>query len=325
MESPTAPPSVVGFLDLPIAAGENMDTRAQGINRVLWQILVLNMLVAAGKASWGLISGSTAMFADGIHSFTDGASNIVALIAMKAAGKPPDKEHPYGHHKYEAFASAVIGIMLCLAAWKVISGSMWALLAYAKSGIHPKVEVTFTSFAVMIITLGINIFVVWFEIRRGKSLGSDVLQADAKHTLSDIWVTLGVLVSLVLVKSGVPIADPIVGLFVAVAILWAALEVFKGVATTFSDEQRLDPDDVRKKVLAFEGVMGCHHVRSRGTGAIIHMDMSILVNPVITVEEGHLIARDLESWLCGQYDGLADVVIHVEPDNEDQRGRTALN
>ena len=299
-----------------------MEARTEGINKVLWQILALNVLVAVGKAAWGLLSGSTAMFADGIHSFTDGSGNIVALIAMKAASKPPDKDHPYGHHKYESFASAAIGIMLCLAAWKVVSGSAAALMAYAKSGIHPKVEVTATSFGVMLVTLGINIFVVWFETLRGKALGSDVLQSDAKHTLSDIWVTLGVLISLILVKLGVAIADPIVGLFVAVAILWAAFEVFKGVNTTFSDQERLDPYEVRDKVLGFQGVLGCHNIRSRGTGAIIHMDLSILVNPVITVEEGHAIARDLEIWLCGQYDGLVDVVIHVEPDDEDQRSRS---
>jgi divalent metal cation (Fe/Co/Zn/Cd) transporter len=77
-----------------------------------------------------------------------------------------------------------------------------------------------------------------------------------------------------------------------------------------------------KKVIAFDGVKGCHNIRSRGTGAIIHMDMSILVDPVISVEKGHAIARDLEVWLCRQYEGLADVVIHVEPDNEDQRSRS---
>ncbi len=301
-----------------------MEARTKGISKVLWQILFLNVLVAVAKVAWGIISGSTAMLADGIHSFTDGSGNIVALIAMKVASKPPDEDHPYGHHKYESFASAAIGIMLCLAAWKVVSGSISALMAFAKSGIHPKVEVSFTSFAVMIITLGINVFVVWFETRRGKELSSDVLQADAKHTLSDIWVTLGVLVSLVLVKFGVAIADPIIGLFVAFVILWAAIKVFKGVNTTFSDQQRLDPYEVRKKVITFDGVQGCHNIRSRGTGAIIHMDMSILVDPLITVEQGHAIARDLEAWLCGQFEGLVDVVIHVEPDDEDQRSRSTF-
>lgn len=301
-----------------------MEQRSRGISKVLWQILALNVLVALGKVAWGLVSGSTAMFADGIHSFTDGSGNIVALIAMKAASKPPDEDHPYGHHKYESFASAAIGIMLCLAAWKVVSGSISALVAFAKGGVHPKVEVTPTSFAVMVITLGINVFVVWFENRRGREFGSDVLQADAKHTLSDIWVTLGVLGSLVLVKFGVAIADPIVGLFVAVAIVWAAVQVFKGAHTTFSDQQRLDPNEVMKKVVAFSGVKGCHNIRSRGTGAIIHMDMSILVDPAITVEQGHAISRDLEIWLCGHYEGLADVVIHVEPDDEDQRSRSGF-
>ncbi len=299
-----------------------MEARARGISRVLWQILFLNLIVASAKAAWGIMSGSTAMLADGIHSFTDGSGNIVALIAMRAARKPPDEDHPYGHHKYESFASAAIGLLLCFAAWKVVSGSVTALIAFAKSGIHPRVEVTAISFAVMLITLGINIFVVWFETRRGRDLGSDVLQADAKHTLSDVWVTVGVLVSLVLVKSGVPIADPIVGLFVAFAIVWAAIEVFKGAHTTFSDQQRLEPHDVMKKVTAFEGVRGCHNIRSRGTGAIVHMDLSILVDPAITVEKGHAIARDLEAWLCGHYDGLADVVIHVEPDDEDQQSRS---
>lgn len=302
-----------------------MQARTEGISKVLWQVLALNVLVAIAKVAWGIISGSTAMFADGIHSFTDGSGNVVALIAMKVASKPPDEDHPYGHHKYESFASAAIGIMLCLAAWKVVSGSVSALMAFANSGTHPKVEVTATSFAVMIVTLGINVFVVWFETRRGKELSSDVLQADAKHTLSDIWVTLGVLVSLVLVKFGVAIADPIVGLFVAIAIVWAAIEVFKGAHTTFSDQQRLDPYEVMKTVIAFKGVKGCHNIRSRGTGAIIHMDMSILVDPVITVEAGHAIARDLEHWLCGQYEGLVDVVIHVEPDDEDQRSRSTLS
>ena len=149
-----------------------MQARAKDIGRVLWQILVLNVIVAAAKAAWGIISGSTAMLADGIHSFTDGSGNIVALIAMKAATKPPDEDHPYGHHKYESFASAAIGLMLCIAAFRVVSGSVSALTAFAKSGVHPRIEVTATSFAVMLVTLVINLFVVWFETRRGRELAA---------------------------------------------------------------------------------------------------------------------------------------------------------
>jgi cation diffusion facilitator family transporter len=301
------------------------EARTGGIKRVLWQILVLNVFVSAAKATWGLISGSTAMLADGIHSLTDASSNVVALVAMSAASKPMDEGHPYGHQKYESFASAIIGVLLVLAAWRVGSQSVGALLAYAKTGVLPEVEVTAMSFAVMLVTLAINIFVVWFESRRGKELDSDVLQSDAKHTLSDIWVTLGVIVSLVLVRAGVPIADPIVGLFVAVAIAFASIEVFKGVNTTFSDKARLNPYEVREKVMTFSGVQGAHNIRTRGTGAFVHMDMSILVDPAISVGKGHRIAQDLEQWLCSEYPGLKDVVVHVEPDVEEQRAKPFLS
>jgi cation diffusion facilitator family transporter len=301
-----------------------LDDRSRGIKRVLWQILALNVFVALAKGAWGIISGSTAMLADGIHSLTDGASNAIALVAMTAASKPLDESHPYGHHKYESFASAIIGVMLLLAAWKLASTAIGRLVVYAKSGALPAVEVTAVSFAVMLVTLAINVFVVWYELRRGRQLDSDVLQSDARHTLSDIWVTLGVILSLVLVRIGVPIADPIVGLFVAIAIVYAAFEVLKGVNVTFSDHARLDPRDVYRKVISFPGVRGCHNIRSRGTGSLVHMDMSILVDPAMTVEDAHRIAHDLEEWLCSQYEGLKDVVVHVEPDTEEQRSRPFL-
>ncbi len=304
---------------------QTAESRTRGIKRVLWQILFLNVVVSAAKAAWGLISGSTAMFADGIHSLTDASSNVVALVAMSAASKPIDESHPYGHQKYESFASAIIGVMLLLAAWRVGSESVNRLVAYAKDGTLPKVEVTAVSFAVMLVTLAINVFVVWYERRRGRELDSDVLQSDAKHTLSDIWVTLGVIVSLVLVRIGIPVADPIVGLFVAFAIAYAAVGVFRGVITIFSDEAMLDPHDVCEKATGFEGVRGCHNVRTRGTKAFIHMDMSILVDPSTSVEAGHDIAHDLEIWLCTQYDGLKDVVVHVEPDTEEQRAKPFLS
>jgi cation diffusion facilitator family transporter len=304
---------------------QTAESRTRGIKRVLWQILFLNIAVSAAKAAWGLVSGSTAMFADGIHSLTDASSNVVALVAMSAASKPIDESHPYGHQKYESFASAIIGVMLLLAAWRVGSESVSTLVAYAKNGTLPKVEVTGVSFAIMLITLAINVFVVWFESRRGNELDSDVLQSDAKHTLSDIWVTLGVILSLVLVRVGVPIADPVVGLFVAVAIAFAAIEVFKGVNTTFSDKARLDPYDVQQKVMTFDGVKGAHNIRTRGTGAFVHMDMSILVDPTVSVDEGHHIAHELELWLCSQYEGLKDVVIHVEPDTDEQRAKPFLS
>lgn len=299
--------------------------RSRGIKGVLWGILWLNMAVAAAKMAWGLVSGSAAMTADGVHSLTDGSGNVVALIAMRFAGQPLDEDHPYGHHKYESLASAAIGVMLVLAAWRVGSGAVDTLALYARTKALPPVEVSAVSFAVMLVTLAINVFVVWYERKRGTELGSDVLQTDAKHTLSDIWVTMGVLLSLILVKLGVVLADPIVSLFVAFVIAWAALGVLKGVLVTFTDAARVDPRQLCEEVLSFEGVRGCHNVRTRGTDGFIQADLSILVDPDLTVEAGHAIAHDLELWLCRAHAGLRDVVVHVEPDNEYQRSKPFLS
>lgn len=294
-----------------------MHERINNIRKVLLRILFLNLLVSALKCAWGLISGSNAMLADGIHSLTDGSSNIISLVAMRIASKPLDDNHPYGHHKYESFASAIIGVMLIFVAGKIAINSFISLIDFFRIGAIPQVQVTATSFAVMIITLCINIFVVNFERKKGRVLTSDVLISDAKHTLSDIWVTSGVIVALILVKLGFSIADSVVGIIVSLAIFYAAYEVFKNVNTTFSDEARLDPNDVISNVNSFEGVSNCHSVRTRGTGAYIYMDLSIHVDPNITIQQGHDIATKLEVWLLDHYDRLEDVVIHLEPDGDE--------
>jgi cation diffusion facilitator family transporter len=87
--------------------------RIRNIRRVLWVVLFLNLSVAFAKLAWGLISGSAAMQADGFHSLFDGTSNVVGLVGMGLAARPADRDHPYGHGKYETYASAIIGAMLC--------------------------------------------------------------------------------------------------------------------------------------------------------------------------------------------------------------------
>jgi len=291
--------------------------RTAGIARVLWRILCLNVVVAVAKMGWGIVSGSTAMLADGIHSLTDGAGNVVGLVGIHAAGKPVDEEHPYGHQKYESLASGIIGILLLLAAWRVASQSVTTLVGYVRDGSTPTVQVTPVSFAVMLVTLAVNIAVVAYESRAARRLARDILPSDAKHTLSDVWVTLGVIASLVLVQAGIPIADPIVGLVVAVAIAVAAAQVLYGVLLTFSDAARIAPEEITAVAHAYPGVLGSHSIRTRGTGAAIQMDLSIVVDPTITVEAGHAIATGLEERLRTEFPRVQDVLVHVEPD----RGR----
>lgn len=292
--------------------------RTARIRRVLWTVLALNVAVALAKLVWGLATGSAAMQADGFHSLFDGTSNIVGLVGMGFAGRPADRNHPYGHTKYETYASAVIGAMLLFAAYRIGSTAIDGLSAGGGD-----VEVNATSFVVMVVTLAVNLFITVWERREGRTHGSEILIADASHTASDALVSIGVIIGLGFVAYGYPLADPIVALLVAGAIIYTAWGVFKQAGSTLSDTARLDPQEVCAVATDVPGVLGCHHVRSRGLESEIYVDLHIQVDPSKSVAEGHAIAEQVERVVCGRFSGVADVIVHLEPLDEYQRAKTA--
>lgn len=299
--------------------------RVTSIKRVLWIILFLNLGVALAKFVWGVISKSAAMQADGIHSTFDGASNVVGLVGMGFAARPVDRDHPYGHSKYETYASAVIGAMLLLAAYRIGSAAIAGLTGNAAP---PQVD--WVSFVVMIGTLAVNLFITTWERRVGRQLGSSILVADASHTGSDVLVSLGVIVSLVLVKIGeqlhiraLQLADPIVALLVAGAIVYTAWGVFKQASATMSDSARIPAADIREVAMRIAGVRGCHGVRTRGSEAEVYADLHVQVDPSMTVAEGHEVAERVERELVAAFPQMADAIVHLEPYDEYQRAKTA--
>ena len=292
--------------------------RVRGVRTVLWAILGLNLAVAAAKYLYGAASGSIAMQADGFHSLFDGTSNVVGLIGLAVAIRPPDRDHPYGHAKYETYAAAAIGAMLLLAAWRVGAGA-WQRLA--DGGAAPRVDAG--SFAVMAGTLLVNIGVAAWERRRGRELRSELLIADASHTGSDILVSLGVIAGLVMVRLGWPLADPLLALLVAGAILWTAGQVLRQADLSLSDTARLPIPEVSAACLAVPGVLGCHSIRTRGTAADVLVDLHVQVNPAMSVAEGHRVAEEVERAVCARFAEVADVLAHLEPYDEYQAGKTA--
>ena len=292
--------------------------RIRSIKRVLWIILFLNLAVALAKIVWGTISKSSAMQADGFHSIFDGASNVVGLVGMALAGRPADDDHPYGHGKYETYASAIIGAMLLLAAYRIGSEAVVSLTGHAEP---PTVDAM--SFVVMLGTLAVNVFVTTWERRVGHKLGSSILVADASHTGSDVLVSLGVIVSLILVKLGFPIADPIVALLVSVAIVYTAWGVFKQASATLSDSARIPPAEVCAVAMRVPGVMGCHTIRTRGSEAEVYVDLHVQVDPESTVAAGHQVAENVEREVATSFGQVVDVIAHLEPFDDYQRAKTA--
>jgi cation diffusion facilitator family transporter len=284
------------------------NARYRSIRNVLWVVLFLNLAVAFAKLVYGLMSHSAAMEADGFHSMFDGASNIIGLVGMWFASRPADDEHPYGHAKFETFAAALIGVLLVFAGYTVGKGAIDSLFS---RGVPT--EVTTASFAIMLGTLAVNIFVTTWERRAGRRLGSEVLVADASHTLSDVAVSLGVIASLVIVKLGFEQADGIVALLVAVIIMRTAWGIMRGVLHTLGDAARLPADEVAAVARSVSGVADCHAVRTRGSEAQVYVDLHVQVAPGTTVEEGHRVAHRVEEALRLKYGQITDVVVHLEP------------
>lgn len=298
-----------------VMARTPVSTRMRSIKRVLWIVLALNLVVALTKFTYGVISQSTSMQADGIHSIFDSAGNVVGLIGIMLAARPADEGHPYGHAKFETYASLFIGLLLIAAAVEVGTSA----IAKLQSGIYTAV-ITPMSFIIMVGTLCVNLFCTTYERRHGKKLNSEILLADASHTLSDCSVSLGVIVGLVLVELGFPMADPIMALIVTVAILYTAWDVFHRAFATLSDRARIPEEDIHNCVCELDAVRGAHKIRTRGTEGEVYVDLHVVVNPQMTVLEAHSLSDTVENTLKERFPNVREVLVHIEPDD----GRRAL-
>jgi cation diffusion facilitator family transporter len=277
------------------------------IKKVLILVLVLNWLVSFAKIIYGFITDCASMSADGFHSLSDGASNIIGLVGIWAASQPVDKGHPYGHKKYETFSALGIAMFLVLVIAYILHNAFMRF-------IHPVMpEVNTASFVIMLVTLAINIFVMRYEVARSKDLKSDILYSDAMHTKSDILVSISVIATLVSISIGFPLLDTIVALAIAGLIGHAAFEIFKKSSDVLCDSAVLISDDIKKIVCGVNGVKECHMIRTRGREDDIHVDLHVVVNPNMHVGKAHEITENIEKEIKQNIQGVTDVVVHIEP------------
>jgi len=282
-------------------------TRAQAQTRVLVNVLALNVLVSGAKIAFGAWSGSVSILSDGFHSLTDSVSNVVGLVGVRAARHPADSSHPYGHRKFETLAAVAILVFLLLALVQIIEaaiGRIW----------DPQpIIVNAMSFVVMVGTLIINIFVVRYESRAATALQSEVLLADAHHTRSDVFTSLAVIAALVGVWFGWTVLDPIVALAVAGFIGKAVYEIARQASDVLADRAVLDPADVRDVVASVPEVIGCHHIRTRGSADHAFLDLHVWFRPDMRLDQAHALSHEVKDRLLTTFPSLQDVVIHIEP------------
>jgi cation diffusion facilitator family transporter len=281
--------------------------RYRDVNRVLVSVLVLNLTIAAAKIVYGALSGAVSILSDGFHSLTDSASNIIGLVGVRAARQPADRLHPYGHRKFETLASGAIFVFLLLVLVEVAQTALGRLRAETAP------TITRQAFVLMIGTLVTNLLVVWYESRAARRLHSELLLADSKHTRSDVYTSVAVIVALVGVRLGWPFLDPVAGLVVAGFIGHAGFSIARATSEILTDHVVMNEDDLRAVVLGVPEVEGCHEIRTRGSSDHVFLDLHVWFRPDMRLDEAHRLSHVVKDRLMAQFPALADVIIHIEP------------
>lgn len=286
-----------------------MSDRAVAVRRVLTGLLVANLAVVAAKAIVGLAAGSLAVLGDALHSSVDALNNVLGIVVVGVASKEPDEEHPYGHSKFETLGALTIVGLMSITCFELARDAVGRLAAA-----RPAPLVTNLQLTLLLGTLVINVLVAWYENRRGRELGSDLLLADAAHTRADVFITVGVLVGLLFARRGISWVDPALAIVIAVFIMRVAFRIFQRAVPVLVDASAIPTGAIRDVAERVDGVRGAYGIRSRGgnNSAIRYAEVTIAVDGTANVAAAHAIADQVEERLKRDLN-LAAVTVHVEP------------
>ena len=267
---------------------------------------VANSLVLLAKLSVGLSTGSTALLSDAVHSLTDIANNGIAFVAARLSAVPPDRKHPYGHRKFEPLVVFGLATFLTVVAIEI------ALRALER--IDQPIAHSDWGLAVMLGVLAVNLGLASWERSWARRLESDLLRADANHTLSDVFTTIGVLVGWQGAARGYAWLDPVCALVVTGLVFSLAFSLFRRAIPILVDEIATDPEELLEAVSSVPGVYQVRRIRSRSGGAGTAADVVITVDAALPTAQSHGIADTIERRLSEQFK-IRDVTVHIEPKN----------
>ncbi|MCP4168313.1 MAG: cation-efflux pump [Chloroflexi bacterium] len=275
------------------------------IRRTLIITMLLNFVASAVKLGAGFATGALSLVADGLDTLFDAVANIVGLVGISIGSRPPDEDHPYGHRKFETFAALIIALLLFVAAWELGSS------AVARMRNPQPITLNAWAFAALVFSIVIQAGTSAYELRKGRHLHSEVLVADALHTRSSILASLAVMVGLIAVWLGYPLADPIITLFVALFIAKIGVDIVRENSPALLDQAAVDQDLVSDIVRGVPGVESYHRIRSRGHTDASSLDLHVRVAPYLSMQQANAIADEVRRRLLA-LDSVADVTIHIE-------------
>ncbi len=289
---------------------------------VTWLGLAANATLAAGKIAVGLLFGSQAILADGFHSGTDLATDAAVLAGVGASAKPADRCHPYGHRRVATLVAMFVGSMLLVAAGSIA----WQAVMSFRRGVEPVRGPVPLGMALLTVPVKEALFRMTRRV--GRRTGDPSIVANAWHHRSDAVSSITAAVGLAVVAIGGAqwqFIDALTALVLSAFLAVAALGILRGAAGELIDRAPAAATlaTIERAVEGTEGVRSHHAVRARQLGGKVMMDIHVLVDPELTVREGHDIASAVQRSVREAHPDVVEAVVHVEPDDADQRRRTS--
>jgi cation diffusion facilitator family transporter len=277
-------------------------------------------MLAALKLIFGLAIGSIAIVSEGIHTTVDLAASLIALFTLKAAVKPPDIEHPYGHGKIENLMGLIQAGFIIVPSGYIIYRALHHLIFHRSQIFGEHMEGLNTGIIVMVITVVVNLLLgLWLNLifRRTKS---EAIRANAYHQFADLYTSIGVVAALILVKiTGNVIFDPIVAIVIAFYAIYLGLQLMIGSAAPLLDIEA--PPEVVERIRqiireSHPDIVDFHNLRTRRAGQMIFGDIHVQFCKDMTLEMAHDMMDEIENTIEKEI-GNVDITVHAEPCEDD--------
>nr|WP_242482278.1 cation diffusion facilitator family transporter [Thiocystis violacea] len=301
-----------------ISDQQSRSDRSQAVTRTAIVGAIINLLLSVLKVLAGLAGHSQALVADGIHSLSDLLSDLLVLVAGHHAEQGPDPEHPYGHARYETVATLALSFLLLA----VAIGIGWDATDRL---FHPGELFTpgIVALAATLVSIGAKEWLYWWTLGYAKRVRSDLLRANAWHHRTDAISSVVVLVGIGGTMAGLPYLDAIAAVIVAIMIAKIAWDLGWEATTELVDtgltSERIE--EVNETIRSVGGVRDIHMLRTRRSGGQVSADVHVLVDPDVSVSEGHMISVLVEQRLKREIDEMTDVTVHIDPEDDEQAPR----
>jgi cation diffusion facilitator family transporter len=281
---------------------------AAAVRRTLGVILVLNILVVAIKVTVGLRTSTLSVLGAALESGLDTLNNVIGMVLVTVAARAPDEDHPYGHDKFETIGALAIVGFLSISCFELLREGVNSLLRRDEPRPPEPLELVLLG-----ATVFVNLFIVWYERKRGRELRSPFLLADASHTASDTYVTLLALGSMTLALNGLGRFDAPLAILVALIIAVSGYKILRGTIPILVDERAVDAERIRELVRGIPRIRDVRTVRSRYTASgLLFAELAIVVDGDISVSDAHALADAVEARITEEL-GASDVTVHIEP------------